>query len=435
MPPKSLKIDSLELDLENPRITVATSQRDAMQKILNEQKVRLVNLAESISARGLNPMDRFLVIRSENLSRFTVLEGNRRVVAMKLLKKPSLINDLEMPESFRKRLITAALNFKEKTVEPLDCFEVKDRVAGNEWIRQRHIGEDGGRGIVDWNSIASSRFTGRNPALQALDFVLEFADLNDDQIQTITGKFPLTTLGRLLATPSVREAIGFQIEDKKLLTALPAEEALKPLRRIVLDLAEKHKNVTQLKSVEQQNKYISELKSADRPNLSKNTSAPILVDTFTEKSFAVKPAAAAKKTHSPKPTPRTAIVPKSCKLVVTVPKIDGIYQELRTLQLSKHVHAIGVLLRVFIEMSVDEYLVSQAKVSLKFKEPNSGREIDKVLKNKVKEAIAHMVANGAVAKDFLGVRKGSAISTIPFPSRPCTHTFTTVSSRRPTRTS
>ena len=40
MSAKSLKIDSLDLDLENPRITLASDQRDAMQKILNEQTAR-----------------------------------------------------------------------------------------------------------------------------------------------------------------------------------------------------------------------------------------------------------------------------------------------------------------------------------------------------------------------------------------------------------
>jgi hypothetical protein len=50
MPVKSLKIDSLELDLQNPRIPPATDQRDAMQKIIAEQKVKLVNLAESIAS-------------------------------------------------------------------------------------------------------------------------------------------------------------------------------------------------------------------------------------------------------------------------------------------------------------------------------------------------------------------------------------------------
>ena len=35
MAAKALKIDSLDLDLENPRITLASDQRDAMQKILD----------------------------------------------------------------------------------------------------------------------------------------------------------------------------------------------------------------------------------------------------------------------------------------------------------------------------------------------------------------------------------------------------------------
>jgi hypothetical protein len=70
MSTKPLKIDSLDLDLENSRITLASDQRDAMQKILNEQKFRLINLAESIAAKGLNPMDRLLVLRSPRQGKF-----------------------------------------------------------------------------------------------------------------------------------------------------------------------------------------------------------------------------------------------------------------------------------------------------------------------------------------------------------------------------
>src|ERR1700674_488432 len=88
MPTKPLAIDSLELDLENPRITLATDQRDAMQKILNEQKVNLINLAESVAARGLNPMDRFLVLKSPKQDKFIVIEGNRRILVIKLLHNP-----------------------------------------------------------------------------------------------------------------------------------------------------------------------------------------------------------------------------------------------------------------------------------------------------------------------------------------------------------
>ena len=415
MPPKPLKIDSLDLDLENPRITLATDQRDAMQKILNEQKVRLINLAESIAAKGLNPMDRCLVLRSEaRADKFIVLEGNRRVLAAKLLKNPSLLTTLEMPEAFRKKLQKAALTFDVSKIEPVDCYEVTDRTEGNDWLRQRHSGADAGRGIVNWSAIAGSRFRGRDPALQALDFVLEHGGLSDEDKERIAGKFPLTTLDRLLSTPSVRTAIGFEITGGKLQTELPPEEALKPLKRMVLDLAGKDWNVTKLKSKDQQNAYIGKLKASDRPNLSRKTGTALAVEGITDKDFAAKPPSPAKKSRAGRTSQRTTIVPKSCKLNVTTAKIDGIYKELKVLLLIKHVHAISVLLRVFLEMSVDEYLVSKACSTLTFKDPKSPRILDKKLKDKVKETIAHMVAKGAPEKDFKGVLTAMNDSQNPF---------------------
>ena len=57
---------------------------------------------------------------------------------------------------------------------------------------------------------------------------------------------------------------------------------------------------------------------------------------------------------------------------------------------------------------------NRAGVLLTFKEPNSGRTIDKKLKDKVKETIAHMVANAAAEKDFKGVKDAMADGTNPF---------------------
>lgn len=168
-----------------------------------------------------------------------------------------------------------------------------------------------------------------------------------------------------------------------------------------------------MKSRLQQEAYISGFKAAETPDLSKKSDKPLSAESITEKDFQVKLTPPPKK-RGPKPGARTAVIPKTCKLNVTTAKIAGIYGELKTLQLSKHVHAIGVLLRVFLEMSVDDYLETKAKVLLTFKDPNSGRSIDKKLKDKVKETITHMVANGAVEKDFKGVKDAMADATNPF---------------------
>jgi hypothetical protein len=144
MPAKNLKLDQLELDLLNPRISRASDQRDAMEKILAEPGIKIINLAESITANGLNPMDRYLVICSEKAGKYIVLEGNRRVLAMKLLKNATLANDVDMKEAFGKRLAKARENFDLETIEPLSCFIVPNRAQGNLWILQRHTGADEG---------------------------------------------------------------------------------------------------------------------------------------------------------------------------------------------------------------------------------------------------------------------------------------------------
>ncbi len=59
---RNLRIDQLELDLVNPRISKAADQHEAMQRIIDDQKTKLGNLAESIAEDGLNPMDRFGVV-------------------------------------------------------------------------------------------------------------------------------------------------------------------------------------------------------------------------------------------------------------------------------------------------------------------------------------------------------------------------------------
>jgi hypothetical protein len=381
-----------------------------MQRIIDDQGVKLANLADSIVDEGLNPMDRLLVMRSENGdAKYTVLEGNRRAVALKILKNPAILTDLDVRPALRKRLEVASQGFDPRSVEPIACFEVPDRASGSTWIEQRHSGEDEGRGIVNWSGLASSRFRGRDPALQALDFVRQHAKLTDDQRKLLDGRFPITTLDRLLSTPDVRSKIGFEIRDDKLLTTLPADEAIKPLRRIVLDLAEKKINVTQLKLKTQQTNYISQLGKADTPDLTKSSGKPRQVEVIEEWDFS-RPVAAPRPSTT-RQAARTAAVPRGCKLNITNPKIAEIYGELRSLRLAQHPHAIAVLLRVFLETSVDHYLT---RVSIPLSVRTGGGDKDKTLRKKLEETIDYLVKQGAARKDFAGVVRGISVTTHPF---------------------
>lgn len=395
-----LDANVLLLDLENPRISKAGSQREALQKIIEDQDVKLVVLAESIVADRLSPMDRWLVIKSPVESgKYTVLEGNRRLATIRILNNVAVLNDLEVRAPIKKRLEALAEQFDLKAIEPIDCFEVSERAEAATWINQRHTGENKGRGIVNWGGVATARFRGRDPALQALELVLTYGSLSEEEKEIVEDHFPITTLDRLLSTPAVRDKIGVEIADAKLKTNLPPAEVMKPLRKIVLDLANETMNVTKLKSKEQQVAYVSKL-GKDLPDLSKRSGVPKPVDSLEENDF---------KTPTPKPKPkprqpvRKTLVPRDCYLTVSNAKIAEIVKELRWLPLVDAPHSISVLFRVFLEQSVDHYL-DGATIPLQVTTP--GGKKDKTLRKKVEQAIDEMVKKGTPKKNLAGVSKG-----------------------------
>jgi hypothetical protein len=401
MASKQLDIDELLLDLQNPRISKASSQREALQKIIEDQDVKIVVLAESIVTDGLSPMDRWLVLKSsDERGKYIVLEGNRRLATIRLLNNPSLMNDLEVRAPVKKRLEDLAKQFDVKRIEPLDCFEIDDRADAATWLTQRHTGENQGSGIVNWGGMATARFRGRDPALQALDLVTTHGSLSDEEKSLVEKWFPISTLDRLLSTPAVRAKIGVDIADSKLKTDLPPAEVIKPLRRIVLELSTETVNVSQLKSKDQMVAYVGKL-GKDLPNLAKRTGKMKPVDELGERDF--KPTSPKPK-PKPKPAPvRKTLIPRDCYLTVTNAKIAEIAKELRTLPLSEYPHSISVLFRVFLEQSVDHYLTA---ASIPLATTTNGGAKDKNLRKKVGEAIAEMIKKGVPKKNLDGVSKG-----------------------------
>ena len=103
----------------------------------------------------------------------------------------------------------------------------------------------------------------------------------------------------------------------------------------------------------------------------------------------------------PDPSDRKEVVPKGCPINVTDNRISEIYKELRTLKLGEARNAIAVLLRVFLELSVDHWLERNG-ISLKFTPPG-GREKYKTLDKKLAEVVDHLVSLGVSRDHFASV--------------------------------
>jgi hypothetical protein len=399
----SLQIEQLLLDTDNPRIGSATSQHDALQKVLDDQEEKLFELAQSIVADGMSPIDRLLVLREKKKSnRFVALEGNRRVAALKVLANPAVLTGLNLKASLQKRLETLALDFDKRAIEPLDCFEAPSRDVGAPWVHLRHTGENEGRGVVNWSGHAAARFRGTDPGLQALEFVRAFGNLTDIQKAALENNFPITTLDRLLSAPDVRKRIGVEVKERKLYSALPPEELMKPLRKIVLDLAQKTVRVGRLMKKEQQIDYVEGFAKVDKPNLSKRGSVR-LIEEIREGEFTRKPKRARDR-RQPDLSERKILVPRGAKLNVADNKTAEIIKELRRLKVDEFPHAVAVLLRVFLELSIDHY-IDENKIPNSFTDPK-GNKRDKSLKNKIQEVVAHLVLAGESSKkELLGVER------------------------------
>lgn len=83
---KQINVTELLLNPENPQFNPVKHQTEAISAMVEDQKEKLSTLAEHIIDNGLNPTDIILVRPFQK--QWLVLEGNRRVTALKLVNEP-----------------------------------------------------------------------------------------------------------------------------------------------------------------------------------------------------------------------------------------------------------------------------------------------------------------------------------------------------------
>src|ERR1700730_12102676 len=86
-----LPIDDLLFDPKNPRFPFTLdgdNEEEVMEWMLKDATI--VELMGSIGVKGYFPGEPLLVVPSKKSDKFYVVEGNRRLCAVKLLNKPHL---------------------------------------------------------------------------------------------------------------------------------------------------------------------------------------------------------------------------------------------------------------------------------------------------------------------------------------------------------
>ena len=370
-----LTLDQLQLHLSNPRFDGLANQRDALEKIVLSQGSKLVNLAEDIVANGMSPAHRMLVMKSpgKGTSDFIVVDGNRRLAAIRILANPSALDGMSgVGDLTAQKLRKLANDFNVDDVQPFDVFVCKNEAEARHWIEAIHTGENDGRGVVGWDGIATARYRGKNISLKVLDFVKAAGKLSTAETAALE-RFPITNLDRLLGSPEIRELLGLTLEGGDLMSDLPQAELLRPLKKVVSDLASKSVTVAQLKSKTDRLKYVNAL-GKNLPDLSKRSGTPEHLDVLSahaqSKSLAnTKPTAKARSLLD-----RKALIPSQSQAPLNIGdhKLQQMCRELRNLPLESYPVAVAASFRVFLELSLDHYgtekKLAQYNVNLSLKE-------------------------------------------------------------------
>lgn len=143
---KEVEVRDLLFDPRNPRLPL--NKRDAEDEKVLEHfilKENLFELIASIGEQGYVDIEPVIVVEAEN-GKYTVVEGNRRLAALKLLANPKLA---PIKRTTVQELVDTATHHPTKI--PVLVYTNRDAVL--DYLGFRHI-----TGVDEWDSLAKARY-------------------------------------------------------------------------------------------------------------------------------------------------------------------------------------------------------------------------------------------------------------------------------------
>jgi hypothetical protein len=329
---KSIPPADLLIDAENPRLVQPNSgQRDAQRETAQHQGKKLIALASDILIHGVNPSELPIVTPlKDDLGRYAVLEGNRRLSALKALENPEWLVgavDGSVVDAMRR----LSKKYQKNPVESVQCLVVKSREEAEHWIALKHTGENDGAGVVRWGSDEMTRFSARTKGQrlgiqsQALNFLENRGDLTPQQ----RSKVPAASYRRLLSTPEVRAKVGIDIKNGVMVLVGEENAVAKALLYVANDLESGRTKTKDIYTLEQRIAYANKLPP------------DIVVRAVRSAGRGKAPGSGAglRPKRPAKPTVRRVrdcLIPVDCILNISDPRTRDIESELRQLSLDSY---------------------------------------------------------------------------------------------------
>ena len=401
-----LELDNLLLDESNPRIGNASNQSNALEKIINRDVKQFKNLLASIGDVGIDPGDNFYVIKSDSSDEYIVLEGNRRLSALKVLNNPRILESIELEETQKNAIDEIVSNSQSDSITLVECTVFESRNAANSWIILRHGGEKGGEGRVRWGLIELQQFNGDFTLIDILNFMEENTTLEQDRwlkIRKDIEQNKSSTLDRLMSSDTGKAHLGVTIleaEGQKIpqLDRDP-KWVISVLEKVLTDIHDNKINTRIINKSSDLDEYFNNL-----PKILQSTSRKIKSKAFRDIKLAKKPSIKSisipTSTITNVPRVQQTLAPK--KLSFSSPESEKgkkILREASSINLNKHAISAAFLLRAFIELALVDYM----KVNKLLNSNNINRP---KLKKRVEMVIDDIIKNNVEKKnDFNAIKR------------------------------
>lgn len=350
---ETIPITSIVLDIQNPRlIDEFDSQHSALVELFLDEQNKVYPLMKHIAENGVDPLVRVMVL--PNNGDYIALEGNRRICALKVLSSPDILEG-EVSDGKLKDIRKLRAEFFKTTVTEIDCAVADSREEADLWIQLRHTGSNSGVGVVDWGAEQKGRYLVRlnkpKPiAIQVLDIVHEYGSLSEAAKKST--RRVTDAIRRVVTDADFQSNLGYQIVQNTIQSKHPPKEVAKVFSKLVDDLKTGVINTTHVHSKKGRLDYIKKFGPSNRPNPKTAGSTLQAVGG----SNAVVPSAT---TAPKKPTSqinRERLVPNDFKVTIKHRRCDKLFKEMKQLKLVPFTNTVGILLRAFLELSVDEFM-------------------------------------------------------------------------------
>lgn len=372
-PTKSISVASLHLDSKNPRLgreTLSRAPREIIQYLFEHDKA--VDVAESIASRGYFPNEPLLAVKEDN--RYVVVEGNRRLAALKALREPGLLEgSLERKvERLSRRIIDL------QPIAKVPVTIAPNRRATDRQIAGRHIGTP----VLAWQAENRASFI-----LDKLEEGYDNDELRDElgfslsDIQRARQTRAIADMARSLDLP---EEVKAKLENPraKLFTTIERvfdssigrnylmvepnsehglrgkttkKEFIRGFAKIVSDVALGKQSSRTLNTNENIEAYFKSWSPKERPAKKQGSFVPSDViegKTVASSKDTKKLPASSKKSKKIFET----VLPRDFRIRHGNDRLIDIRNELIILKRKSNPNAGAVLLRVFFELSVLHYL-------------------------------------------------------------------------------